>query len=247
MSFALKSADGIITPSQAVLETWMTDITFQDVEVKVAFVEPSINIPDTTDIRKLFKKTGYKRPLKEPLRLIYNGSIAKKRKIHDMINSILPNLRDGQVTMTLCAEEAEFNKMYPGLARTDNLIFVGTVSNTQMYDILSDHDVLLAWLPQGSLYEEAWSTKIVEAALLGLDIIASGTRGHQDMANRGLLRHFYDNEPESFNTRLKDVRSVSKTLRNKERRLARAAAMNFTWRMKMETYKTVWGLPESDI
>lgn len=247
MCDALLLADNIITPSEEVLNTWLADISFYDVANKVTFVEPSINVPASVDDKKLFAKTAAQRSSTEPLRMIYNGSISKKRKIRGMIASILPSLERDDVTLTLCSQESEFNKLYPALAGTKNLIFLGTVTNERMYEILSDHDVLLAWLPQNSLYEEAWSTKIIEGALLGIDVIASVTRGHQDMAVRGLFRYFYHNDSESFADVIGEIRNLSKTSRNQQRKLARIVAQEYTWSAKLDLYKNVWALPERDM
>jgi len=242
MSQALKLAHNIITPSQAVLETWASKLSFSEIVEKVTFVEPSINIPKSVNVDKLFARTEQAASAGEAYSMIYNGSIAKKRKIGGMIESILPALEQGKVSMTLCAQAADFYKLYPALKDAKNINFIGTVPNADMYEVLSQHDGLLAWIPEDSLYEDAWSTKIVEAALLGLDVIGSVTNGHQDMSSRGLFDVFYNNDPDSFSEALLKLQGKTKATRYADRQSAQEAAMNFTWAAKLQTYQSVWAI-----
>lgn len=241
MSIALKLADSIVAASQKVLETWLTELDYAEISEKVSYVEPSIHIPDAVDLTTL--KTSNKNTCYQTdnLRLIYNGSIANKRKIPDLIDSIKPALESDTVTLSLCITKKKFDRKYPKYASTKNLKFIGLVSNTQMFDTLSQHDILLAWLPMESLYEEAWSTKIVEAAAIGLSVIGSNTKGHHDMMARGLFKNIYDNTPESFMDALVDLcNQTPQDLRDRKEQIF-AAARKCTWRSKIGIYADAWG------
>lgn len=204
-----KYIDGIVTPSKAVAETFIP-------EISVPVVEHGLTI----DIDKI--RFNHHKENRNVYKLVFSGSLSKKRKL-DKLFKMLSNLDSD----TIKKIELDVYGAGPESESLERLAcslglpirFKGAVEQTFLYSVYSEYDAGIAWVPK-ELYNMAPSLKLIEYCASGIAPIATATEGHRNMVSCGFdVKFFEEGDDFSLNRLLSSlVRSEGFQVSAKENR-----------------------------
>lgn len=145
-------------------------LNFQDnapsffIDMGVDFLIPNI------DHKKILKKYDY----------IYVGVISHERGIDVLLKNYVKNVTPEKTLLLVGNYEQSLYDIYS----SPNIIFTGKVCKSQVYDLLMQSKTGISYIPKGMPYDIQTSTKLLEYAWCGLDIIANDSKSNILTANR---------------------------------------------------------------
>ena len=118
--------------------------------------------------------------LAEKYDYIYVGVISHERGIDVLLKNYVKNVTPEKTLLLVGNYEQSLYDIYS----SPNIIFTGKVCKSQVYDLLMQSKTGISYIPKGMPYDIQTSTKLLEYAWCGLDIIANDSKSNILTANR---------------------------------------------------------------
>lgn len=136
----------------------------------------------------------------ERLRLVYVGSVDPKRQLEKMILGVVKAAQVVRLTLDIYAngQSAEYlKKLVEILGGREYIKFKGMVRQETIFQVMSDYDAGLAYVPE-ELYDFAPPLKTIEYLACGLPVIATATEGNKHFIDDGKNGVLTGWAPESY-------------------------------------------------
>ena len=135
-----------------------------------------------------------------PMRLVYIGSLDRKRRIEEMVAAVSLAADDISLSLDIYGGgdgKERIRRMVEerGMAQTIRLL--GAVPHTQLFERLSACDIGLAYVPR-ALYDTALPLKTLEYMACGLPVLGTDTVGNRMVVQARVNGLLVDDDAESF-------------------------------------------------
>jgi glycosyltransferase involved in cell wall biosynthesis len=161
------------------------------------------------------------------------GGIAKIRKIDEFLDLFkeVAN-KNSKVKLMFVGEGDALDDIKAKVKEFDlgkNVVFVGSISHSEVPKYLSAFDFGLCHLPNIFIYENSVPLKVLEYLSCGVPVLASELKAHYEMSKK--LKGIYV---------YKNAEDISKFV-EKNRGKVKTSLKGYDWRDIAEEYETVWG------
>lgn len=193
---------------------------------KMHWVPPGVDISLFPE--KRLRKEGKNLKI-DPVRLVYIGSLAQKRKTCQMIEAVMLTMQNKIVLLDVFGEGSEKDKMISmaeqkGFDR--QIHFHGSISREKLFKQLPLYDIGLSYVPS-SLYDKAPPLKTLEFMAAYLPVVATNTVGNKMFIEDGVNGILAKESPREYAEGIRML--IDAPWRKDSPQRARKVAENYDW------------------
>jgi glycosyltransferase involved in cell wall biosynthesis len=233
----LSAADDVITLSEPIVEHLRTNYGVNRTKLHL--------VPLGVDVKRFSPSNKQNCSLKQPIDIVYIGTISPSRKLEICINALASNMMSTDVTFHFVGSgpeeyETRLKERAEKEGVSDGVVFHGYIDHDYIPEVLDKMDVAISPLPKYDSYEVSSPAKLFEYISMGLPILCTDIRAHR----RHLLDHpcglfFNPNSAISLVDRINELPEYDEASWQSLRRSARNLALENSWDNRMETIDSV--------
>lgn len=149
---------------------------------QLTYVPPGIDF-------SILPSLGAQRLRAETLRLVYVGSVDRKRQLDKMILDVVKAAQHVRLTLDIYAYAdmqsiENIQDLVNALGAQDYIHFRGMIKQEALFAVMPDYDAGLAYVPK-ELYDFAPPLKTIEYLACGLSVVATATEGNMQFIEDG--------------------------------------------------------------
>lgn len=136
----------------------------------------------------------------ETLRLVYIGSVDRKRQLDKMILGVVKAAQHVRLLLDIYADKQfseNLQRLVEVLGAQDYIHFRGMIKQEALFAVMPEYDAGLAYIPK-ELYDFAPPLKTIEYLACGLPVIATATEGNMQFVEGGKNGVLTEWTPEAY-------------------------------------------------